>query len=307
MPNRIITNITVRDKAALTTSFVMATESIYADAGNTPDTDQEFSTTGGALDLEWIARKFKSPSTATTYVSTMGVTLRIVNTGALVGSVAAYIFTDDGETTSLPSTQLSDTDASDSVTLTDITTGAGGETITFRWSTGCPVLAPSTNYWLVLQTVGYTFSSGATELNWRTDANGAVGLNECAKYDSNAGTPWTTMGADVGADLTVNEALIISTADKNQVALNKDYTQGSSTGAEIKVEFSGDRIDWVQQANQTIAGGIATYTPYVHRFASETPMPIDFPVSQPFMRVSALALTSATSAELGIAAILSYI
>lgn len=305
MPNRFITNIPVRSKAALTTSMVMATEAIYTDAGNTADANQDFSTTGGAADREWMARKFKSPSTATTYVST--ITLTLGGTGTPAGTAEAYLFSDDGGGTSVPSAQLTDSEASDSVTLSDISTAAGGETVTFRWTRGCPVLAPSTQYWVVIKTTGYTYSNGGTELRWRTDANGAVGLNECAKYDSNASTTWTSIGADVGADLALNEALIISTADKNQVALNADFTLGSSDGARVKVEFSADRIDWVQQNQQSLAGGVMTYTPYENQIISETPVPMDFPVSQPYMRISSKALTSATNAELGLVALLSFI
>ena len=305
MPNKLETRINVRSKAALTTAMVMATESIYSDAGNTPDTNQDFTTTGANADIEWIGRKFKSPSAATTFVST--ITLTLGGTGTPAGTAEAYLFSDDGESTSMPSAQLTDTEASDSVTLSDISTGAGGETITFRWTRGCPVLAPSTQYWVVVKTTGYTYSDGVTELRWRTDANGAVGLNECAKFDANDATTWTTMGADVGADVALNEALIISTGDKNQVSLNTDFTLGSSDGARIKVELSGDRIDWVQQAQQSVAGGVLTFTPYEYQVISEVSVPIEFPVAQPFMRVSARALTLATNAELGIAALLKWI
>ncbi len=305
MPNRLITNINVRSKAALTTSFVMATESIYSDAGNTPDTNQDLTTTGGNADIEWIGRKFKSPSAATMYVSTISLTLG--GTGTPAGTLAAYIFTDDGAVTSVPSVQLSGSEPSDLVTASDISTAAGGETVTFRWTRGCPVLAPSTQYWVVIQSTGYTYSDGVTEIRWRTDANGAVGLNECAKYDANAGTPWTTMGADVGADLVLNEALIISTGDKNQVSLHADFTLGSSDGARVKVEFSADRIDWVQQNQQSLAGGVMSFLAYENQIIDEKGTPINFPVSQPYMRISSRALTLATNAELGLVALLSFI
>ena len=109
MPNKLETLINVRSKAALTTSMVMATESIYSDAGNTPDTNQDLTTTGANVDLEWIGRKFKSPSAATTYVSTM--TLTLGTTGTPVGTLEAYVFTDDGESTSMPDAQLSGSEA----------------------------------------------------------------------------------------------------------------------------------------------------------------------------------------------------
>lgn len=308
MANDVITSITVRSKSALTTNFVMATEEIYADSDNTPAADppQDFSTTGGNADREWMARKFKTPSVSHEWVSTIALTLGVTGSGgnAPAGTLEAYIFTDSS---SLPDAQLSGSGASDSVTCTDITTDAAGETVTFRWTRDCPFLSPSTNYWVVIKSTGYTYTNGVTEVRWRTDANGAAGLSECAKYDANAGTPWSTIGADVGADLAVNAALRVSVADKNQVILYADYTPGSSTEARIKVEFSNDDADWVQESIDSISGGVRTTTPLENRVTSATPVRIPIPVGDSLMRISVKAVTSATNAELGIVANSSYV
>ncbi len=146
MLNHIITPITVRTKSALTTKFVMAIEEIFADSDNTPDANQDFSTTGGNADREWLARKFQAPFVSHEWVSTIALTLGV--TGTPDGTLAAYIFTDDS---GLPSAQLSGSGASDSVTCTDITTGADGETVTFRWTRDSPFLAPGITYWLVIK------------------------------------------------------------------------------------------------------------------------------------------------------------
>jgi len=305
MPNPIITPITVRSKAALTTGFVMATESIYADTGNTEDANQDFSTTGANADREWIARKFKTAALSSTTVSTIALILG--GTGTPAGTVAASIYTDDGAATSMPSALVSGSGASDSVTCSDISTAAGGESITFRWTRDCPVLSPSTNYWVVIKSTGYTYVNGATEVRWRTDANGAVGLSECAKYDANAATTWTTIGADVGADLAVNSALSVAVADRNQVTLYLDYTPGSSTEARVKVEFSAYGLDWVQESVDEISGGVRTTTPLENSVTSATPVRLSIPVGDCYMRFSVRAVTSATNAELGLVANTSYV
>jgi hypothetical protein len=284
----------------------MATESIIdADTGNTPDANQDFSTTGGVADREWMARKFKTAALSNTTVSTVALTLG--GTGAPAGTLEAYLYTDDGGATSLPDAQVSGSGASDSVTCSDISTAAGGETITFRWTRDCPVLAPSTDYWVVLQSTGYTYANGVTEVRWRTDANGAVGLNECAKYSTNPGVLWSSIGADVGADLEVNSALTVAVADKNQVVLYLDYTPGSSSEARVMIEFSDQGYDWVQESVSEVVGGIRTTTPLENRVTEPTPVRVAIPVGDCYMRFSARAVTSATNAELGIVANTAYV
>ena len=185
----------------------------YADAGNTDDTDQDFTTTGGAADNEWMARKFTAVNTGKVQYAKLTLAL----TGAPAGTITASIFSDDGGGTSLPSAITGS--ASTGITSTTLVASPGGN-IEFNWDFDGPDIVSGTDYWLVLKTVGYTYTNGITEVIWRTDANGALGLNECAKYDSNAGTPWSTMGANVGADLEI----------------------GSSANWEITADESGDAL-----------------------------------------------------------------
>ena len=307
MQNQVITPITVRTKSALTTTFVMATEAIVTDADNTPDANQDFSTTGANADREWMARKFKTPSISHQWVSTVSLTLGTTGAGgnAPAGTLAASIYTDSG---GLPDALLSGSGASDSVTCLDITTAAAGETTTFRWTRDCPFLAPSTTYWLVIKSTGYTYANGVTEVRWRTDANGAVGESECAKFDANATPAWTVIGADVGADIGINSDLGISLGDKNQVLLYVDFTIGDSDGARIDVEFSQDRVDWHQMTKKSEMGNFTLYSGNeleVQR--NDRPIRIAFPVSDSYMRISTKALTTATSAEIGIVALLGAI
>lgn len=166
------------------------------DTGNTEDTDNDFTTTGGAADNEWMARKFTATNSGV--VGTIA-NVMLKKTGAPAGTIVAMIYSDDGGGPSLPSAQI----GGDSTGVTNTTLNASGAIQGFTWATDWPVIATGVDYWLVLKTVGYTYTDGVTEVIWQTDANGSVGNNECAKYDSN-GAPWTTMGADIGGDITVN-------------------------------------------------------------------------------------------------------
>lgn len=168
------------------------------DTGNTEDQDRDFTTTGGAADFENMAR-----GVTVTNAGALGTVanVRLKKTGAPAGTIVAMIFTDDGGGPSGPfTTQV----GGDSDAITNTALNASGAEETFTWSTDWPVLTNGVKYWLVLKTVGYTYTNGVTEVIWETDANGSVGNDECWKWDSNAGTPWTTMGADIGANITLN-------------------------------------------------------------------------------------------------------
>lgn len=163
------------------------------DTGNTEDTDNDFTTTGADEDNEWMARKF----TATNSGAVGSVAnMRLKKTGAPAGTTVAMIYSDD----SGPDEQI----GGDSAAITNTNLNASGAEETFTWAADWPVLSTGVDYWLVMKTVGYTYTDGVTEVIWETDADGAAGLNECYKFDANAGTPWTSMGANVGANITVN-------------------------------------------------------------------------------------------------------
>jgi len=204
----------------------------YNDTGNTDDTDSDFNTTGAALDQEWFARKFTAVNTG----KVQYVQLELAKTGAPAGTITASIYSDS----SGPGTQIGN--ASNAITNTALT-ASPGTTEEFNWGlqegqeADGPDIVAGTDYWVVLKTIGYTYTNGVTEVIWRTDANGAVGLSECWKYDSNGTPAWTTMGADVGADLVV----------------------GSSANFEITSDVAGDPIpNEMDVVGVTITPSVAT-------------------------------------------------
>ena len=303
MPKRISTATEVRAKAALTTEYVMATESMYSDDGNTEDVNQDFSTTGGNADREWLARKFVPDMSG--YIATVAVILG--KTGSPAGTIAAYIYTDDGESTSMPDAQVSGSGASDSLTCDDLSSGAGGQEETFRWTRDCPFVRAGVTYWVVLKTTGYTYSDGVTEVRWRTDADGATGLNECAKYDADASPAWTSVGADVGADLAVNMAKSVPLDNANQGILYVDFTKGSSDGVRLWLEFSYDQVDWYEEAIETISSDTMTAAAGTRLIEDTCNRRLALPVADNWVRISAKAETSATNAQVGIVAVVSSV
>lgn len=168
------------------------------DTGNTEDQDNDFTTTGAAADNEWMAREVTATNSGA--VGTIA-NVMLKKTGTPAGTILATIYTDDGGSPSGPTTTQV---GGNSAAITNTTLNASGAVQTFTWATDWPVLTTGVKYWLVLKTVGYTYTNGVTEVIWQTDANGSVGNDECWKFDSNAGTPWTTMGSDIGADITIN-------------------------------------------------------------------------------------------------------
>lgn len=299
----------VRVKAALTTSFVMSVDDLYADSDNTPDANQDFSTTGDNADREWLARKFTP--TLDGWVSTIAMTLGITGTPAAAATIYAEIYSDDGGSASLPDAIVADeysvnSEASDTILLTTLSAAAGGASVVFRWTRGCPKLIAGRIYWLVLKTTGYTYSDGVTEVRLRTDANGAVGLNEVAKYDANAVPTWTTVGADVGADLTISYAITAALGDGSQVVIFPDFVKGSSMGARVFIEFSYDNLDWFQEAKDSYIGNVLLSEPQEREIRNEdNPPRIAFPVGENFLRISSRAIDDATNAELGLRVLVS--
>lgn len=177
----------------------------FSDTANIDDTDTDFTTTGGAADGEWYARRFMAGNTGKVQLARV----ELANFGVPAGTIRACVYSDDGGTPSMPDAQIGGD--SDTILNTALT-ATPGTVEEFVWGgnegqdgDGPNVVADSL-YWLVLKTTGYTYNNGVTEVIWRMDAGGAVGQNECAKYDSNGTPNWTTLGADVGAYIVVSSS-----------------------------------------------------------------------------------------------------
>lgn len=291
----------VREKSALTLSYVLSTSSFYSDTDNTEDTKQDFSDTGGNEDMEWMARKFVASKSG--YIST--IIVQLGKTGSPAGSIYMEVYTDDGESTSMPNAQVADSGASKAVLCNDLD-GSGAAQV-FKWISDCPWVIAGETYWAVMKTIGYDYTDTTTETWWNTDANGATGLNECAKYDADATTKWTTIGADVGADIEVNMASTIGVSPGNTMVLLVDFTKGSSNGVQMQLEFSHNEKDWFVEGDDSTTSSVVTTAPRERKVADGGNIAIELgDLCFRCARISAKALTDSTNAELGLTALVGW-
>lgn len=253
------------------------------DTGNTEDTDNDFTTTGGAADGERYARKFTATNSGA--VGTVA-NVRLKKTGAPAGTIALAIYSDS----SGPSAQIGGLSA----TKNNTALNASGAEETFTWATDWPVLTTGVDYWYVLVTVGYTYNNGVTEVIWETDADGAAGLNECYKWDSNAGTPWTTMGANVGANITVNYNLstTITVISGTAVTLAANAT-ATVSGAVVR----HDEVVAIGAAHTaaTVDGGWVFFPAGVYNIGADLSFNADSPLW--FDPAATLAINSGVTAS----------
>lgn len=236
------------------------------DTGNTEDTDNDFTTTGGAADFENMARKFTAINSGAVGAI---ANIRLKKTGAPAGTIHAEIYSDS----SGPSVQIGG--ASATITNTDLNASGAEESVT--WATDWPVLTTGADYWMRLVTTGYTYADGVTEVIWETDADGASGLNECYKWDSNGGPNWTTMGANVGANITVHYNLqtTITALTGTAVTLAANATVTVS-GALV----SHDEVVAIQAAHTaaTVNGGYLWFPNGTYNVSSDITTNADSPL-----------------------------
>ena len=167
----------------------------YTDTGNTEDTNLDFESSGSNSDTEWYAREFTAADTG----KVASATIRMQKTGSPSGELWAEIWTDDGGGTSVPSARTGN--PSQEIDASDLD-GSGGD-VTFTFTDG-PTITSGTTYWLVVKTANYDYTDTTTEIIWLIDADGNTAGDEIAKADPDAGTVWTIVNTNYGADLTVN-------------------------------------------------------------------------------------------------------
>lgn len=86
----------------------------------------------------------------------------------------------------------------------------------------------------------------------------------------------------------------------NQLNLQCIFTIGSATACQVKIEFTQDKTNWVQETDVSLSGGIATHQAIVHRWTATGNYDIAIPANYRHYRVSALAETDATGTSLAI-------
>jgi hypothetical protein len=88
--------------------------------------------------------------------------------------------------------------------------------------------------------------------------------------------------------------------ENNQLQLYIDFTIGSLTSAEIKIEFSSDNSTWYQEAFGAISGGIDTLSLGEHTIGATGKYRISTPIKDRYIRVSVKGTGTVTDSSLAI-------
>lgn len=104
----------------------------------------------------------------------------------------------------------------------------------------------------------------------------------------------TVLGQD---QVTVQQGL------KNQIIILINFTIGSLTSGQFKVEFSPDGNDWYQESYGTVATGVETDALLEHTLTATGKYRVPIPVKDNFVRISAKGTGSVTGSLMAIKAV----
>lgn len=92
---------------------------------------------------------------------------------------------------------------------------------------------------------------------------------------------------------------------EDEVIILLDFTIGSLTSAEVKVEFSPDNTNWYQEAKGAYSNGVTTEKQNEHSIAATGKYRLDpIKIKDRYIRVSAKGTGTVTSSSLTISAII---
>ena len=89
----------------------------------------------------------------------------------------------------------------------------------------------------------------------------------------------------------------------NQLIVYVDFTIGSLTDAQIKIEFSHDGVSYFQESFSAISAGISTDTVGVHKLTATGKYRIAIPIKDNYIKISAIGTGTVTSSTVTIGAI----
>jgi len=107
--------------------------------------------------------------------------------------------------------------------------------------------------------------------------------------------------------LTDSATQFATNVDKcNQLELECIFTKGSLTSCEIKIEFSADGTNYVQETNKSVTAGTTTLTLNEYTTTASGSFHISIPITANYVRVSAKGTGTATGSSLAIVAKLAW-
>lgn len=110
--------------------------------------------------------------------------------------------------------------------------------------------------------------------------------------------------AAILTDSYVAGTVLDSTHEYNQLTLLVDFTKGSLTSLEVKVEFSPDNSAYYQETAQSVSSGTATETVLEHTFTATGKYRIPIQINDRYIKVSAKGTGTVTNSSAAIDAIL---
>lgn len=107
------------------------------------------------------------------------------------------------------------------------------------------------------------------------------------------------------AILTLNyvAGTVINIQNADQLTLQVDFTLGSSSGCNIKVEVSDDNVTFYEIPFFEIINSEAVYAGLSFRMNATGKLAISFPMSNYYCKISSKALVDATGTSLAISAV----
>lgn len=98
---------------------------------------------------------------------------------------------------------------------------------------------------------------------------------------------------------------VIEANQQNQLVIYLDFTKGSLTTAELKVEFSPDNSDYYQETASSVTAGVDTNTLVEHQVsATAGKYRIAIPIKDRYIKISVKGTGTPTSSSAKVTAIL---
>lgn len=90
----------------------------------------------------------------------------------------------------------------------------------------------------------------------------------------------------------------------NKAVVLADFTKGSLTTAEIKIEFSPDNSNWYQEVASSTTGGTITDTLAEHQIEATGKYRLPIMIADRYMRVSVKGTGTVTDSSMAVKAVL---
>lgn len=103
--------------------------------------------------------------------------------------------------------------------------------------------------------------------------------------------------AAILTDSYVAGTVLENTHEYNQCTVLVDFTKGSLTSLEVKVEFSPDGTTYYQETAQAVSAGTATETLMEHTFTASGKYRIPIQVNDRYIKVSTKGTGTVTSSS----------